>query len=179
MDLGPQIKSLRQKMGLTQEELAERADLSKGFISQVEHDLTSPSLDTLEKLVTALGTTLSDFFRPHKNRPLGYPLAQAFCATEEALGHRLHFLIPNAQSLMMEPVLLELSPEGRSKTYAPYEGEVFGFILEGSVLLRLGEREVLLAPEDSFYFAADDAFELIGQGEETARILWVLAPPNF
>ena len=58
MELGEKIKELRNKQGLTQEELADRAELSKGFISQLERDMTSPSIATLEDLLQCLGTTL-------------------------------------------------------------------------------------------------------------------------
>ena len=51
MELGEKIKELRNKQGLTQEELADRAELSKGFISQLERDMTSPSIATLEDLL--------------------------------------------------------------------------------------------------------------------------------
>ena len=47
MSIGAKLKELRILKGLTQEELADRAELSKGFISQVERDLTSPSIATL------------------------------------------------------------------------------------------------------------------------------------
>ena len=47
MDIGTKINQLRKKNGLTQEELADRCELSKGFISQVERGLTSPSIATL------------------------------------------------------------------------------------------------------------------------------------
>lgn len=57
MDIGEKIKNCRLKMGLTQEELAERSDLTKGFISQLERDNTSPSVDTLEKIVCAWALT--------------------------------------------------------------------------------------------------------------------------
>ena len=43
MDIGLKLKELRILKGLTQEELADRAELSKGFISQIERNLTSPS----------------------------------------------------------------------------------------------------------------------------------------
>ena len=56
MEIGEKIKELRIERGLTQEELADRAELSKGFISQVERDLTSPSIATLEDIVISLGT---------------------------------------------------------------------------------------------------------------------------
>ena len=62
MELGKKIKELRNKQGLTQEELADRAELSKGFISQLERDMTSPSIATLEDLLQCLGTTLGEFF---------------------------------------------------------------------------------------------------------------------
>ena len=48
MEIGSKIKELRMKNGLTQEELADRSELSKGFISQLENDVTSPSISTLE-----------------------------------------------------------------------------------------------------------------------------------
>ena len=62
MDIGNRVKDLRIKKGLTQEELADRAELSKGFISQLERDLTSPSISTLVDILQCLGTDLSDFF---------------------------------------------------------------------------------------------------------------------
>ena len=55
MDIGSKIKELRVVKGLTQEELADRAELSKGFISQVERDLTSPSIATLSDILQCLG----------------------------------------------------------------------------------------------------------------------------
>ena len=62
MGIGEKIKRLRIKNGLTQEELAMRSELSKGFISQVERDLTSPSISTLVDILECLGTNLKDFF---------------------------------------------------------------------------------------------------------------------
>ena len=53
MDIGNRLKELRVLKGLTQEELADRAELSKGFISQVERNLTSPSIATLTDLPSA------------------------------------------------------------------------------------------------------------------------------
>lgn len=62
MRIGSKIKELRVLKGLTQEELADRAELSKGFISQLERDLTSPSIATLVDILQCLGTDLKTFF---------------------------------------------------------------------------------------------------------------------
>ena len=62
MRIGEKIRQLRLKNGLTQEELADRCELTKGFISQVERELTSPSIATLMDILECLGTDLKGFF---------------------------------------------------------------------------------------------------------------------
>ena len=62
VDIGAKIKQTRLKLGLTQEELAARTELSKGFISQLERNLTSPSIATLVDILEALGTDTAAFF---------------------------------------------------------------------------------------------------------------------
>lgn len=64
IDIGDKIKRTRLKLGLTQEELAARTELSKGFISQLERNLTSPSIATLIDILEALGTDIADFSQP-------------------------------------------------------------------------------------------------------------------
>ncbi len=62
MDIGHRMKELRIQYGLTQQELADRSELSKGFISQLERNLTSPSVSTLLDIIQCLGTTPAEFF---------------------------------------------------------------------------------------------------------------------
>ena len=56
--IGKRVKDLRNKNGLTQEELAARTELTKGFISQLERGQTAPSVSTLQDIVECLGTNL-------------------------------------------------------------------------------------------------------------------------
>ena len=62
MKIGDRVRRLRMQRGLTQEELADRCELSKGFISLLERDLTSPSIATLMDILESLGTDLKNFF---------------------------------------------------------------------------------------------------------------------
>ena len=62
MDIGHRMKELRIQYGLTQQELADRSELSKGFISQLERGLTTPSIGTLLDIIQCLGTTPAEFF---------------------------------------------------------------------------------------------------------------------
>ena len=70
LDIGQKIKQLRIQKGLTLEELASRSELTKGFLSQMERDLTSPSIATLNDILEALGTTLAEFFKEEKEEQL-------------------------------------------------------------------------------------------------------------
>ena len=70
MDIGNKIKQLRIQKGLTLEELASRSELTKGFLSQLERNLTSPSIATLNDILEALGTSLSEFFKEAKEEKI-------------------------------------------------------------------------------------------------------------
>ena len=62
MNIGDRLRRLRMQRNLTQEEMADRCELSKGFISQVERDLASPSIATLTDMLECLGSDLKTFF---------------------------------------------------------------------------------------------------------------------
>lgn len=179
MEVGEKIKNLRLQMGLTQEELAERSDLTKGFISQVENGFSSPSVETMHNLLQALGTNMSDFFKEDKTEPVVYHVKDAFSGVYEKLGLRVHWIVPNAQKNAMEPVIFELEAGGASKIYNPFEGEAFGYVLEGKIQLNLGQKKYEVLAGDCFYFEVDRQYSVENPGNDKARLLWVLTPPNF
>lgn len=61
-NLGKKLKRARREMGITQEELAERANLSRAYIGYIEQGKNLPALQTLEKIAKALKIRLSDLF---------------------------------------------------------------------------------------------------------------------
>ena len=97
MDIGAKINQLRKKNGLTQEELADRCELSKGFISQVERGLTSPSIATLIDILECLGTNLKDFFNETSQEKIVFTKQDVFEKEDKELGNMITWLIPNAQ----------------------------------------------------------------------------------
>ncbi len=98
MDIGKKIKELRVATGLTQEELADRSELSKGFISQLERDLTSPSIATLMDILQCLGTTVSEFFQVRAGQIRSYfEMKTILRKLILNLAARPNGIIPNAQ----------------------------------------------------------------------------------
>ena len=178
MEIGEKIKNLRLQLGLTQEELAARTELSKGFISQLERDITSPSIATLMDILEALGTNVGKFFSEARADKIVYGAEDMF-VKEEPDGSSVKWLVTDAQRNALEPILVTL-PEGTSTAPDdPHEGEEFGYVLAGSVTLQLGEKRYRVRKGDSFYFRAQTAHHLTNSGKAAARILWVSTPPTF
>ena len=141
MDLGRKIKQLRLANDLTLEELANRSELSKGFLSQVERNLTSPSVATLDDILEALGTNLHDFFDQQEDEQLVFGKKDFFVNEQD--DYIIHYIVPNAQKNEMEPILIELENGKRSMKMEPHGGEEFGYVLEGKVVLHYGMRDIL------------------------------------
>ena len=178
MEIGVKIKQLRLQRGLTQEELAARTELTKGFISQLERDLTSPSIATLMDILAALGTDVAVFFRETQEEQVAYSADDMF-VKEEADGSTIQWLVTNAQKNALEPILVTM-PAGLSGAEDdPHEGEEFGYVLTGSVTLVLGSKRYRIKKGGSFYFRPTQVHYLINNGKAEARVLWVSTPPSF
>jgi len=179
MDIGQKIKQLRIKNGLTQEELASRTELSKGFLSQLERDLTSPSIATLEDIVCALGSDLENFFKEETDEQIIFKSKDYFIDEQENC--KIAWIVPNAQKNEMEPILLELPEHGISQEVKPHEGEELGYVLQGKVVLVDLENnfEWVVKKGETFYIKGDYLHCIRNDSAQTARLLWVTTPPIF
>ncbi len=177
MKIGQKIKELRVLKGLTQEELADRAELSKGFISQLERDLTSPSIATLVDILQCLGTTINVFFNDSPDEQVVFGRDDYFEKTDTELQNKIQWIIPNAQKNIMEPILIKLEAGGSTYPDNPHEGEEFGHILSGSITITLGNKTYKAKKGESFYYKADKKHYITSK--TGATLLWVSSPPSF
>ena len=180
MEIGKKIKRLRLQRGLTQEELADRCELSKGFISLLERDLTSPSIATLMDILESLGSDLRTFFSETGDEKLVFGENDIFVKEDpEGIRGSIRWLVPSAQKNDMEPILLELGPGGETAEDDPHEGEEFGYVLSGSLKIILGDRIERVKRDESFYFRPTAPHRLVTAGKTPCRVLWVSTPPSF
>ena len=178
MNVGHRIRQLRTKNNLAQEELASRCELTKGYLSQLENDLATPSLPTLEDIVVALGTNLSQFFKEDE-RQAKVTFDEDDYFVDEKDGYTVRWIVPNAQKNDMEPILVEIQPGQRSLVMQPHEGEELGYVLSGRVTLVNGSDQHPLKRGDTFYINGDYEHWLKNDGSHPARVLWVCTPPMF
>jgi transcriptional regulator with XRE-family HTH domain len=178
MDIGENIKRLRNANSLTQQELADRCELTKGYISQIERDLTSPSIATLTDILECLGTDLGTFFNGAVDGKIVFKEDDVF-VKETDDNYIINWIIPNAQKNKMEPILVELDSYAKTKVDNPHEGEEFGYILSGTIMLYYGNHAFKVKKGESFYFKTNKSHYIENTSKNTARVIWVSTPPNF
>ena len=146
-------------------------------MSQLERDLTSPSIDSLSDILEALGTNLAEFFQEDKNDQFVFRSDDFF--VDERENCTVNWIVPNTQKNQMEPILLELPEGGESFTVEPHDGEEFGYVLEGAIILMVGEEKHIVHKGETFYLSGKSRHYLKNEKKTTAKVLWVSTPPLF
>jgi transcriptional regulator with XRE-family HTH domain len=177
MDIGKRVKQLRTKKNLTLTELASRCELTKGYLSQLENNTASPSVATLTDIVEVLGTNLADFFKEPSEEQYTFGTGDFF--EDEKEDSKTTWIVPNAQKNRMEPIILELKPQGKSEEVIPHDGEEFGYVLSGRITLVLGEEKKNIKKGETFYFKGDRTHYLVNDSQHPAKVLWICTPPVF
>jgi transcriptional regulator with XRE-family HTH domain len=175
--IGERISTLRQAKSLTQEELASRANLTKGFISQVERNLTSLSVESLLGILDALDEKPSTFFDEAFEQKIVFKAKDRVDLEKEDVA-TFQILVPAAQNRLMDPALVALKP-GEKMEEGPHEGEEFGFVVSGGIELSLGGKVYRLKKGECFYFRASKRHHIANRRKTRALVLWVSSPPNF
>lgn len=178
MEIGEKLRELRIQRGLTQEELGDRCELSKGFISQVERGQVSPSVTTLFDLIECLGSSPSEFFKETEQERIVFGEKDFFEKTDPS-GTTIRWIVPSAQSNQMEPLYVTIGPHQRLEEDLPHPGEEFGYVLSGHVILWLGSKKHDARAGESFYFKSDSTHYLENPGSREAKLIWVSTPPSF
>jgi len=177
--IGERLKRLRMINSLTQEELASRADLTKGYISQLENDTTCPSIATLKDLLDVFGVSLQEFFSEQSEAEVVFGAKARVRPTEDDGALTVELLVPGAQGREMDPAMVTLAPGAELEEQDFHEGEEFGYVLAGRVRLRLDDKAYTVKKDECFYFASDKRHSIKNIGKGPAKILWVVTPPIF
>ena len=177
MEIGDKIKQLRIERGLTQEELADRAELSKGFISQVERDLTSPSIATLEDIIISLGSDLTTFFSEKEKPQIVFNSDDYFVKEDERHKSTIEWIVPNAQKNNMEPIRVTIGAGGTTIPDNPHEGEEFGYVIKGAIDINIGSDSYHVKKGETFYIYPEQEHHI--SSCKGAEVIWVSSPPSF
>ncbi len=178
LKIGEKIRALRLASDLTQEELADRAQLTKGFISQLENDQTSISVDSLADILEALGVTMSEFFRDAAEEKVVHSPSERVPVTGWGVS-KFMLLVPGSTNNLMDPIYLEIKPGEKMEPRGPHPGEQFGYVLSGEATLRIDKNTYAVPQRHCFYFESDRAHQLMNNGRTVVKLVWVITPPQM
>ncbi len=172
IDIGARIKHLRQINGLAQADLAERAGLTKGAISQIERNLTSPSVANLFEILTALNETPSSFFADVDEEKVLFRKIDAL--PSEVTGYKsFDTLLPKSRYRSIVAYRAVIAPGKETAPEPAQEGENYTHVLSGRLGLRLGQVSYVARKGESLYFAGEQEFAFSNKGKTLVDFLWV------
>ncbi len=184
-NLGDKIRTLRKKMGMTQKELAEQVGLTPSFISQLEKNLISPSLDSLLKLSEKLNTQPIYFLTDGESGPLQKMVIKPGERQDVQLPAlkgkdiKLQLLVSDVLNRRMEPYLLTMKEGAQvGRHFYGHKGDEFAYVIEGEMEVEIQDEKQVVRQGDSLYIESAFPSKWANIGKGDAVILWVLSPPR-
>ncbi|MDI2129050.1 helix-turn-helix domain-containing protein [Yinghuangia seranimata] len=173
--IGAKLRGSRLAQGMTVEQVAAATRLSKGFISKVERDETSPSVATLVTLCQALSLPIGSLFEEAPSATV--ELADAPLINMGGTGAVERLVTPRAQAkVQVLRSTLEPGADGGRQLYTiNCEVEVI-HVVTGRITVVFATHEVALGPGATLTFPGREPHTWRNTGEETAEVLWVITP---
>ena len=175
--IGARVRALRQARGFSVNSLASAAGVSAGIVSQIERERANPSLNTIEKICTALGVPT--------DAVLSTPAASANPGFVVRASDRVEILVGSAPILKeiispqgnrsLRMMLITLPPRSENLDVVVGPGQKAGLVLEGDIRIVVSGVRAVLAAGDSFQFASDQPHSLHNDAGMPAKVLWIIA----
>lgn len=180
LQLGPRIRSLRRARQVTLRELAERAGVTESFLSQVEREVTSPSIASVQRIARALDLGIAELFvdeaplgrvvRAAERRRIVYP---GLAAIDEFL------TVGKDGRLQVILTTLEAGGGTGEETYVHDSDEEVVLVLEGCLELWVGDEHHLLQTGDAITYSSRQPHRNRNPGPGRAVVLFCATPPSF
>lgn len=173
MQIGEKTKLLRLSKNMTIKKLATKTGLSVGFISNVERDVNSPTISSLQKICQALDTDIADFFTNIKSSSfvMRKENRQVLQSGANSPFKVEMFSLPRKK---LQPSFIEVMPGGQyGDDTMCHEDEEICLILEGQVHFWAGDNEYELTEGDCIYVETLVPHRLRNESNNMARTCWV------
>lgn len=171
------LKLLRKKLGITLDVLADKAGMTKSYLSKVERGLNTPSIAAALKLAKALNVNVEELFAEDAQAQARYSLVRG--SERQALvgsGHGPGYAVLTSQvgQRSLLPFLIQPPSEFSDPTFKEHEGEEFLFVHAGQVEVDFMSERVLLEAGDALHFNAQTPHRLRSVGQQQAQLLVVV-----
>ncbi|MBN1317377.1 MAG: helix-turn-helix transcriptional regulator [Anaerolineales bacterium] len=178
MTVGQTIRTIREKKGLTLSDVAERADLTVGGLSQIERDLVNPTIPTLRRISIELGVPVFTLLMEQEDQEGIVVRSDRHLTFTSAQTNATYETLSPSTKQRFEVVRFSLMP-GDTTANDPmiHPGEECVVILKGAMRLELGEQIIMLYAGDTAQFDSSIPHRYINVGDEEAEAIDVMSPP--
>jgi transcriptional regulator with XRE-family HTH domain len=172
--LGRRLRELRKERGWRLEDLAERTNLSRAYLSRLESGERQPSLGALFSVAQAYGVTLSSLFEPEPEAKHGVIVRAADSPVQRGNGLFYANLSKGSWTFNLQPLRIVVPAEREERELYQHEGEQWLYVLSGLLGLKIGEEEeFVLEPGDAAHFDADNPHQLTALDGRDAEVILV------
>lgn len=176
------LRSLREQQGMTLSALAGSAGLSPAYLSRVEHNRAALTLQNLALVAEVLQVPVAAFFEDNPGtRPL--VVVRAGRGKRQRMAGRpalvMELRAAEKKGKLMEPMIVEIQPEGSGNPLRSHAGEEFNIVIEGRCRFSYGKEEVTLSVGDSVYYDASIPHAVHAFGGKRCRLAAVVASRDY
>lgn len=180
--IGEQLRELRLLKSLTLKDVAEKAGISLGYLSQLERNHSRLPIGVLKKISDALGVHMNWFFQQRdagdaSERDIVVRAGNRRRLSFTGLGITEELLSPNLSG-PLELLQSTIAPGADSEDYS-HDGAEAGLVLSGTLDLWVAGRHFRLNEGDSFSFKSTELHRCANPGKVATRVLWVITPPHY
>lgn len=179
VEVGVRLRELRMGRRLTLRQVAERAGISEGFLSQIELGRSAPSLKTFHRLAQALGLEAADIL---DNREISLPqLVPREGGQAVSIGSLSKYRVTPRVVSSMEVLrgVFEVDGTAGDEPYTHGESDEVLLVLEGTILASVNGDDYRLAPGDTLCYRSDMPHTFRNVGEGSAEVVWIITPPSY
>ena len=176
LQLGNRLSSLRKRKNMTLDELSAKSGVSKSILSQIERDLSNPTVTTISRISDALGEKLSDFFlkiEAGEVNSIESSKETPSITSKDGLCE-LNILGAGETVNWLQWYLLEMKPKGEldSKSHGPKTFENLT-VIDGQIEVTCGPSKEKLTKGDTFRFQSNKEHTIKNISKQKAQVLMV------
>ena len=166
------LKLLRKQLGLSLQDLAERAGLTKSYLSKVERGLSTPSVAVAMQLATALHVEVGQLFASDEDEKA---ITVVRAGERIRVGGGSEVIAAEAGRKRLLPFMLQPRHDFSSSEFREHAGEEFLFVHSGRIEIDFASQKVMLGTGDAVYFNAQVPHRIRSLGARTAQVLLVIS----
>jgi transcriptional regulator with XRE-family HTH domain len=180
LGIGQVLRRLRVEKSLTLQQIADMLGVTASYLSQLENEKVSPSIQTLKNIADVLEVSILEFFENALVNESVVSEEKSWTALEvNGWGAYVRQMVRLTGSKRMQPFFTIIPPgQGAFDVYT-HPGEEFVYVLEGTVTISLDGKDIEVKAGSAAYFSAMRPHNWRNLGDEVVKMIWVCSPPSW